>query len=165
MLDRRIVRLVVFVIVMMGAGALLGSSVYSDFGGTDAANAGAVRQSLAQIEEQLNGVEKRLGALETRRKSELAKAPPSDVKGPQPAAPSQGGSPPRVPQAQIQVSPAFRQSRTVVARPPLPDPVSAQRLATLEQGIGALQDETGSNREVLQATTNRLAEVAGELGA
>ena len=162
--DPRIVRLAVFVIVMMAAGALLGFSVYSHFGGTDAANAGAVRRSLAQIEEQLNGIEKRLGVLENRRKSELAKAPPSDVKGPQPDVPSHGGAP-RVPQAQIQVSPAFRQSRTVVVQPPLPDPVSAQRLATLEQGIGALQDETGSNREVLQATTNRLAEVAGELGA
>jgi hypothetical protein len=164
MLDPRIVRLAVFVVVMMAAGALLGFSVYKHFGGTDATNAGGVRQSLAEIQQQLNGIEKRLGVLENRRKAELPKAPP-DVKGPETVVPSQSAIP-RAPQAQIQVSPAFvRHSQPVAAQSPLPDPVSTRRLATLEQGIGALQEETGSNREALQATTNRLAEVAGELGA
>jgi hypothetical protein len=128
------------------------------------ATASVDSQGLAQIQQQLTGIEKRLGALETRRKAELAKAPP-DVKAPEPVVPSQGSTP-RAPQAQIQVSPAFRHhSQPVAAQPPIPDPASAQRLATLEQGIGALQEESGSNRETLQATTNRLAEVAGELGA
>jgi hypothetical protein len=163
MLDPRIVRLVVFVVILLAVGALLGFSMYKHFGGTDA-TASADSQGLAQIQQQLTGIEKRLGALETRRKAELAKAPP-DVKAPEPVVPSQVSTP-RAPQAQIQVSPAFRHhSQPVAAQPPLPDPASVQRLATLEQGIGALQEETGSNRETLQATTNRLAEVAGELGA
>ena len=51
------------------------------------------------------------------------------------------------------------------AQPPSSDPASALRIARLQQGIGALQEESASNREAWQATTNRLAEVAGELGA
>src|SRR5712664_2995131 len=141
MLDPRIVRLVVFVVILLAVGALLGFSMYKHFGGTDATSASADSQSLAQIRQQLTGIEKRLGALETRRKAELEKAPP-DVKAPEPAVPSQVSTP-RAPQAQIQVSPAFRHhSQPVAAQPPLPDPASVQRLATLEQGIGALQEET-----------------------
>ena len=131
MLDPRIVRLVVFVVILLAVGALLGFSMYKHFGGTDA-TASADSQGLAQIQQQLTGIEKRLGALETRRKAELAKAPP-DVKAPEPAVPSQVSTP-RAPQAQIQVSPAFRHhSQTVAAQPPLPDPASAQRLATLDK--------------------------------
>jgi len=164
MLDPRIVRLAVFVVIMMAAGAMLGYLVYPHLGGTDASAASANRQSLAEIQQQLSGMEKRLGTLETRRKAESAKAPP-DMKGPEPAAPIQSAIP-RAPQAPIQFSPAFvRQSQPVAVQPPAPDPASKQKLTTLEQGIGALQEETGSNREAWQATTNRLAEVAGELGA
>jgi hypothetical protein len=166
MVDPRIVRLAVFVVIMMAAGAMLGYLVYPHLGGTDAATVIANRQSLAQIEQHLSGMEKRLGALENRRKAEVAKAPP-DVKGPETAVPRQGVIP-RAPQAQIQFSPAFvHHARPAAAQPPAPapDPASAQKLTTLEQGIGTLQEETGSNREAWQATTNRLAEVAGELGA
>ena len=56
-------------------------------------------------------------------------------------------------------------AQPLAAQPPLSDPASALRIARLQQGIGALQEESASNREAWQATTNRLAEVAGELGA
>ena len=157
-------KVALFVVILLAAGALVGLLVYTHFAGTGATTASADSQSLAQIQQELSGIEKRLGGLESRRKAESAKAPP-DVKIPETAIPSQGGIP-RAHQAQYQVSPASAlQSQPVAAQPPLPDPASAQRLARLQQGIGALQEETSSNREAWQATTNRLAEVAGELGA
>ncbi len=163
MFESPIARIVVFAVIFLAAGALVGFVVYTHLGGTDATTASADSQSLAQIQEQLDGIEKRLGVLENRRKAELPKTP-SDVKEPETAIPSQGGIP-HARQAQIQISPVFtHSSQPVAAQPPLPDPASAKRLATLEQGIGALQEETSSNQEAWQATTNRLAEVAGELG-
>jgi hypothetical protein len=160
MIESPIARIAVFVVILLAAGALLGFVVHTHLAGTDAS---ADSRSLAQIQEQMNGIEKRIGVLETRRKAESAKAPP-DVKGPETAIPSQG-SIPRAPQTQFQISPAFtHHPQPQTAQPSLPDPASAQRLATLERGVGALQEETGSNREALQAATNRLAEVAGELG-
>jgi len=163
MFESAIRRIVVFAVIFMAAGGLLGFAVYKHLGGADATTASADSQSLIQIQEKLDGIEKRLGALEKRRKAELPKAP-SDVKESETAIPSQGGIP-RAPQAKIQVSPAFTHgSQPPAAQPPLRDPASTQRLETLEQGIGALQEETSSNQEAWQAATNRLAEVAGELG-
>lgn len=157
-------RLAVFVVSLLLAVALLGYLVYTRFAGTDATTASEDSQTLAQIQKQLVVVEKRLGELESRRKAESAKAPP-DVKTPETVIPSQGGIP-RAPRARYQISPESAiPSQPLAAQPPLPDPASAQRLARLQQGIGALQEETTSNREAWQATTNRLAEVAGELGA
>ena len=157
-------KLALFVVILLAAGALVAFLVSTHFAGTGATTASADSQSLAQIQQQLIGIEKRLGELENRRKAESAKAPP-DVKMPEMTIPSQS-SIPRAPQAQYQVSPASAlQSQPVAAQPPLPDPASAQRLARLQQGIGALQEETSSNREAWQATTNRLADIAGELGA
>jgi hypothetical protein len=157
-------RLAVFVVSLLVAAALLGYLVYTRFGGTDETNASADSQTLAQIQEQLVVVEKRLGELESRRKAQSAKDPP-DVKTPETVIPSQGGIS-RAPRARYQISPESAiPSQPLAAQPPLPDPASAQRLARLQQGIGALQEETTSNREAWQATTNRLAEVAGELGA
>ena len=157
-------RLAVFVVSLLVAAALLGYLVFTRFAGTDDTSASADSQTLAQIQEQLVVVEKRLGELESRRKAQSAKAPP-DVNTPETVIPSQGGIP-RAPRARYQVSPESAiPSQPLAAQPPLPDPASAQRLARLQQGMGALQEETTSNREAWQATTNRLAEVAGELGA
>lgn len=157
-------RLVVFVVSLLATAALLGYLVYAHFAGTDAPTDSADSQTLAQIQKQLVSVEKRLGELENRRKAESAKAP-LDVKGPETAIPNQGGIP-RAPRLRYQVSPESAiQSQPQAVQPPLTDPASAQRLARLQQGIGALQEETASNREAWQATTNRLAEVSGELGA
>jgi hypothetical protein len=157
-------RFVVFVISLLGAAALLGYLVYTRYAATDATTARTDTQTLAQIQEQLNSIEKRLGELESRRRAESAKAP-ADVKSSETALSSEGGIP-RPPRARYQVSPGSAMpAQPLAAQPPLPDPASAQKLARLQQGIGALQEETTSNREAWQATTNRLAEVAGELGA
>jgi hypothetical protein len=163
MIESPMARVALFVIILVGAGALLGFVVHSHFAGIGEATTTADSQTLIQIQEQLNAIDKRLGALE-RRKTELSKAQP-EAKGSETPAPSQGSTP-HASHVQFQVSPPFtHRSQTVVAQaPPAADPASAQKLATLEQGIGALQEEASSNREAWQATTNRLAEVAGELG-
>lgn len=157
-------RLLVFVISLLAGAALLGYFVLTRYADTDFAGASADPQSLAQIQKQLNGIEKRLTELENRRRAESAKAS-TDVKTPETTL-STEGSIPRPPRARYQVSPlSSMPAQPPAAQPPLPDPASAQRIARLQQGIGALQEETASNREAWQATTNRLAEVAGELGA
>ena len=45
-----------------------------------------------------------------------------------------------------------------------PDPVTLQRLSSLQEGLGALQSDQLANREALQATTNRVAEIQGQVG-
>ena len=111
----------------------------------------------------MTSIEKRLDDLESRRKAESARAA-ADAKTAAPVA-SQS-SVQRAPRPQYQVSPAYAlPSRPSAAQPSSPDPASAQKIASLQQGLGALQAETKSNSEAWQATTNRLADVAGELGA
>ena len=157
-------RLMAFVVGLLAAAALLGYLVYTRFAGTGATTAGEDSQTLALMQSQLNVIEKRLGELESRRKAESAKAP-TDVKTSEPDISSLIGIP-HAPRARYQVSPQSAiPSQPLTAQQPLPDPGSANRFARLQQGIGALQEETTSNREAWQATSNRLAEVAGELGA
>ena len=153
-----------FVVSLLAGAALLGYFVFTRYADTDFVPARADTLTLPQIEKQLNGIEKRLTELENRRRAESAR-PPVEVKTPETALSSEGGIP-RPSRARYQVSPeSAMPAQPPAAQPPLPDPASAQKLARLQQGIGALQEETISNREAWQATTNRLAEVAGELGA
>lgn len=157
-------RVAMFAIILAAVGALFGILGYTYFAGTVAPTARADNQTLAQIQQQLIGIDKRLGEVESRRKTESAKVP--DVKKLETDIPSLGGiGVPRSPRAQYRVTPeSALQSQPLVAPPPPLDPASAQKLANLQQGIGALQHETASNGEAWQANTNRLAEIAGELG-
>lgn len=153
-----------FVVVLLVGAAALGFFGSRYFGGSTAPPVSAESQSVAQMQQQLSDIEKRLGELEKRRRTEPAKSP-TDVKPPELDASTQAAIP-RAPRNQIKVSPpSALQSQTGPAQPPSADPASAQALAKLQQGMGALQAESSSNREAWQATTNRLAEVAGELGA
>ena len=121
-------------------------------------------QSLAQIQEQLTSIQKRLGDLETRSKTASARTS-LNAKTQEEIASNQSAAP-RPPRPQYQVSPEYAlPPQPAAARPSSPDPVSAQKIASLQQGIGTLQQETESNRQAWQATTDRLADVAGELGA
>ena len=156
-------RLGVFAVLVIALGAVAGLFAYKHSAGTDAATVAADSQTLAQVREQLTSVDKRLGELESRRKVESARAA-ADAKTPAPVA-SQGSFQP-APRPQYQVSPAYAlPPRPSAAQPSSPDQASAQKIASLQQGLGALQAETKSNSEAWQATTNRLADVAGELGA
>lgn len=63
-----------------------------------------------------------------------------------------------------QISPATRQSDHALPGHAAADTATAQRLATVQQGLGALQNDTAANHEAWQATTDRLAEMAGQVG-
>jgi len=45
-----------------------------------------------------------------------------------------------------------------------PDPATVQRLSSLQEGLGALQNDQRANREALQATSNRVTEIQGQVG-
>src|SRR5690348_7525943 len=157
------IRLGIFVVVLMVVGTLIGLFAFQHIAKTDASS-GPDSESVAQIQAHLTSIEKRLDDLETRRKTESARAS-QDAKATAAAVASQGGIQ-SAPRPQYQVSPASAlPSRPPAAQTSSTDPASAAKLASLQQGIGALQEETKSNREAWQATTNRLADVAGELGA
>lgn len=151
------------VVVLLVGAALLGFFGSKYFGGTSAQPVSADSQSIAQLQQQLADIEKRLAEVEKRRRVEPAKGT-ADVKQPEMASSSEAAIP-RAPRNQIKVSPpSALQAQTATAPASGPDPATAQTLAKLQQGMGALQAESSSNREAWQATTNRLAEVAGELG-
>jgi hypothetical protein len=157
-------RFVAFIVGLLAVGGLLGYLFYARFAEVDASVSRSDSQTLARIEEQLIGVENRLTTLESHRKTEFAKAQP-DVKTPEPAIPIQTSIQP-APRPRYHVSPeSAMPAQPPAAPPPVTDPASAQRVARLQQGVGALEEQTTLNREAWQATTDRLAEVAGELGA
>jgi hypothetical protein len=154
---------VVFLVLLLGAASLTGIVVYSRFAHADSPAAGADGQTLTQIQKQLNIIEERLGDLENHPKA--SKRTPREMDEPErvPALQTQSNTP-RHDRTQYRVSPPS----AVASRPApvvIPDPASAQKLEALQQGLGALEEQASSNREAWQATTNRLAEVAGELGA
>jgi len=157
-------RVAAIVMVLLVAAASLGYWGSRFFAGTAAQPVSADAQSLAQIQQQLGDMEKRLADLEKRRKVEPAKGAAA-VKQPEETASNQAAVP-RAARNQIKVSPpSALQTQPASAQPATSDPTSAIEIAKLQQGMGALQAESSSNREAWQATTNRLAEVAGELGA
>src|SRR5271170_7520842 len=45
-----------------------------------------------------------------------------------------------------------------------PDSATAAKLAGIQQGMGSLQSDANANKEAWQATTDRLADVAGQIG-
>jgi hypothetical protein len=157
------IRLGIFVLVVMALGTVIGLYAFEHFPKM-AASSGPDNESVAQIQEHLTSIEKRLDDLESRRKAESARAA-ADAKTAAAVVASQSGVQ-RAPRPQYQVSPAYAlPSRPSATQPPSPDPASDQKIASLQQGLGALQAETKSNSEAWQATANRLAEVAGELGS
>jgi len=155
-------RLVIFVVIVIVVGTVAGLFAFQHFARTDPS--GTDGQSLAQIQEQLTSIQKRLADLETRSKAQSARTP-LNAKTQEEVASNQSAAP-RPPRPQYQVSPVYAlPAQPAAARPSGPDPVSAQKIASLQQGIGTLQQETESNRQAWQATADRLADVAGELGA
>jgi hypothetical protein len=154
---------IVFLVIFLSIAALVEFAVHARFAAADAPVVTTDRQSLAEIQKHLNIIEKRLEELESRRKTSSRTAP--EMKEPEEVVQNQSSAP-RHPRTQYQVLPHSAIAPQPVAAPPaIPDAAAAKQLASLQEGVGALQDEATSNREAWLATTNRLAEVAGELGS
>ena len=113
---------------------------------------------VAQLDKRLMGIETRLEKLEATahlaaaaRKGQPAEAPESAAK--------------QAPKVVYQVSPNLHQPGHVAGDSvPATDPATAQRLSSLQRGMGQLQNDQSANNEAWEATTNRLADVAGQVG-
>jgi len=131
-------------------------------GSTDAGDT----PTISDLDRRLGEIETRLDKLdkleETRRASGVSRKSPADTA----ATEAPAVAVPAKPAAKIvyQISPAPRQQPH--AAPPAPaDSGIAQKLPAIQQGLSALQDSQAANQEAWQATTDRLADMAGQVGS
>ena len=171
-LDIYAARRVAFGLILVAGLAALGYFGYQSFTGTNDQPVSEDSRAIAQIQAQLSNIQNRLDDLEKARRVDSGRARNTDsVKSPtetdterqQAASPAATLRPARM---QYQVSPpSAAQAEPAATAPPAPDPAQAKALTGLQQGLGNLQQEANSNRDAWQATANRLADVAGELGS
>jgi small-conductance mechanosensitive channel len=115
----------------------------------------AMQQKISDMEERLDRLEQenhRLASAQSLSNSKKSAEPVAE------AAPEKKAAP----RAVYQVSAASSQP---VQAPAQADPAAAQRIAGLQQGLGALKSDANANHEAWQATTDRLADVVGQVGA
>jgi hypothetical protein len=114
--------------------------------------------TLAAIDKRLATIEGRLEKLEATRRGAVPAKPA------QPADQKETPSTPPL-KAAYQISPAPEHLvHAPQASAPAPDTATARRLSNLQQGLGALQNDQTANREAWQATTDRLADMQGQVG-
>ena len=114
--------------------------------------------ALANLDKRLAAMEGRLEKMETTKSAAM----PPWVENP-PALKQTASKP--TPKAYYLISPAPPQ-QAYAPEPSVaaPDPATAQRLSSLQEGLGALQNDQRANREALQATSNRVTEIQGQVG-
>jgi hypothetical protein len=126
----------------------------SDVGGGSPSDS----RMLGQLDQRLSGIEQRLEQLEqeNHRRNYAFPGPPPKAETPSAAASAPAvASPPR-----YQVVPT-QKTRAAGAT----DAATQNKIAGLQQGLGAVQSDTAANRDALQATSNRLADVAGQVNS
>ncbi len=114
-------------------------------------------QALTNVEQRLATIEQRLERLEAARRvtplpaaekaSSSKDAPPSDQST----------------RTIYRISPAPAQP-THPAPTSAADPLLAQRLSSIQRGLGALESDQAESHDAWQATSSRLADVAGQVG-
>jgi len=113
---------------------------------------------LGQLDQRLSGIEQRLEQLEQenhrRNYAFPASTPKADTPSAAASAPVVASSP------RYQVVPT-QKTRAAAAT----DAATQNKIAGLQQGLGAVQSDTAANRDALQATSNRLADVAGQVNS
>jgi hypothetical protein len=113
-----------------------------------------VQQKLTETQDRLDRLEQenhRLSAAQASANAKKAVAIPADE--PQPR---------KMARSTYQVSPAMIQPAQPTVQT---DSAAAQRITGLQQGLGDLQNDSTANHEAWQATTDRLADVAGQVGS
>ena len=126
----------------------------SDVGGGSPSDS----RMLGQLDQRLSGIEQRLEQLEqeNHRRNYAFPGPPPKAETPSAAASAPAvASPPR-----YQVVPT-QKTRAAGGT----DAATQNKIAGLQQGLGAVQSDTAANRDALQATSNRLADVAGQVNS
>lgn len=126
----------------------------SDVGGGSPSDS----RMLGQLDQRLSGIEQRLEQLEQENHRRNYPFPGPTPKADTPSAAASApvvASPPR-----YQVVPT-QKTRAAGAT----DAATQNKIAGLQQGLGAVQSDTAANRDALQATSNRLADVAGQVNS
>ena len=155
-----VVALVVIVAVVLLGYKLLPSVLQGSV-------SGSADPTMADLDKRLAGIETRLDKLETSRR---AVSPAGAVKKEEPAVAPETKLVRPVTKTVYQISPAYRQpnhvgaASVVTASTATADSGVAQHLPAIQQGLEALQNDTAANREAWQATTDRLADMAGQVG-
>ncbi len=114
---------------------------------------------LTDLDKRLAAIEGRLEKLESTRTIAMPsweETPPDAIRS--------ASKPAAKPSKQVSQAPP-EQSRASAPSVSAPDPATAQRLSSLQEGLGALQSDQAATREAWQATTNRMAEIQGQVGA
>jgi hypothetical protein len=146
---------IALILVAVVAIGFVGYKILAHVSGDTSA---ADSRALVQVRQQLTDIQERLEKLEQSR-ARAAAAPSLSAKTADPPASADAHKTPRT---AYQVTPAYTQPKRSAPTPP--DPATSQKLAGLQQGLGSLQNDTNANREAWHATTDRLADVAGEVG-
>jgi len=146
---------IALILVAVVAIGFVGYKILAHVSGDTSA---ADSRALVQVRQQLTDIQERLEKLEQSR-ARAAAAPSLSPKNTDPPASTEAHKAPRT---AYQVTPAYTQPKRSAPTPP--DPATSQKLAGLQQGLGSLQNDTNANREAWHATTDRLADVAGEVG-
>lgn len=123
-------------------------------------SASSTDPALADIDHRLSTIEERLDKLERSRKAALAehRKEAAEATQGQSAVKAPVKTVYRISPAPLQSSQRGRNQTTGV------DQGTKDRLAALQEGIGRLQKDQAANNDAWQATTNRLADVAGQVG-
>ena len=140
-------------IAAIAALAFLGYKIVAQ---SDASGSVADSRVLSQLDQRLSGIEQRIEQIEqeNHRRGYTPAAQPAKSDPPAPSTSANASAPP-----------AYRVIPTPRPRPAAADPATQNKIAGLQQGLGALQNDTTANREAWQATSNKLADVAGQVNS
>ncbi len=141
-------------VVVLGLFGFLGYKLISD---SRLRVGGAENQDLAQVQQQMADMERRMEQLEKRHKVAVAEAAPIHPKTE--ASNSAGGLPP--------VRPAYRVSAASTLKPQAgasPNSLPHTQPVPERAGVALSADNPTDNHEVWEATTNRLADVVQVVG-
>ena len=134
--------LIVYKVLIQNAGGSGGT--------TDARVVAELDQRLSMIEDRLDQIEKEHG------RKVAAPAPAAAA-----TAPAAASTQPEAPHYRISNPTPQQHSAPATAAP---DPATSAKLAGIQQNVGSLQNDANANKEAWQATTDRLADVAGQIG-
>jgi hypothetical protein len=138
----------------------LGFLGYKIIAQSEISGSGADSRILAQVDQRLSAIEQRLEQVEKENHRRSLVVPAPTPKNDAPPASNSSSSTAAQPKYRVSPTPA-QQSRPVSAT----DPATQSKIAGLQQGLGALKNDTTANREAWQATTNKLSDVAGQVNS
>jgi hypothetical protein len=129
----------------------------------DAVNdSGSDSRTLAQIDQRMAGIEDRLQRIEQDRDRPPATFNPNPKRSDASASNSASSDP--SPRPVYRISPPPVSQQPARSEGPAVDPAIAQKVAGIQQGLGSLQQNAAADHESWQATTDRLADVSGQVG-